>query len=147
MYEMTVHYGWFLFGLILIVAELVLPGYSLLWVGIAAAAVGVLLLAIPTLSFMVQAIAFFLLAGASCWIYWRFVRPAVDGPSDQPLLNRRSEQFVGRRYALETAIVNGRGKVRVGDSPWLAEGPDLPAGAEVEVIAVDGTTLKVKAAT
>ena len=45
-----------------------------------------------------------------------------------------------------TAIVNGQGKARVGDSLWLAEGPDLPAGAPVEVVGVDGSTLKVKAA-
>jgi membrane protein implicated in regulation of membrane protease activity len=66
--------------------------------------------------------------------------------SDQPNLNRRAEQYIGRRFVLETAIVNGQGKARVGDSLWLAEGPDLPAGSPVEVVGVDGSTLKVKAA-
>ena len=73
------------------------------------------------------------------------MRKVVNESSDRPLLNRRAEQFIGQRYTLETAIVGGKGKVRIGDSPWLAEGPDLPAGAEVEVVGVDGTTVKVHA--
>jgi membrane protein implicated in regulation of membrane protease activity len=144
--NLTMHYGWWLFALIMIAAELVLPGYFLLWIGIAAAAVAVVLLVVPDLSFLGQAIAFVFLAALSCWCYWRFIRSVTDAPSDQPLLNRRAEQFIGRRYVLDSAIVNGRGKVKVGDSPWLAEGPDLPAGAEVEVVGVDGTTLKVRSA-
>ena len=140
------HYGWWIFAVVLILAELMMPGYFMLWVGIAAAVVGVLLLILPDLSFLVQTVAFVLLSIVSCYCYWRFVRPMTDGASDQPLLNRRAEQFIGKRYVLDSAIVNGSGKVRVGDSPWLASGPDLPAGATVEVIAVDGTTLKVRAA-
>lgn len=144
--DMTMHYGWWLFALILIAAELMAPGYFMLWIGIAAAAVGVLLLALPDLSFLAQTVAFVLLAVVSCYSYWRFIRPVANAPSDQPLLNRRAEQFIGKRYVLDSAIVNGCGKVRVGDSPWLAEGPDLPIGATVEVVAVEGTTLKVRAA-
>lgn len=140
------HYGWWIFAVVLILAELMLPGYFMLWVGIAAAVVGALLLIVPDLSFLAQSVAFVLLSVVSCYSYWRFVRPVTAGPSDQPLLNRRAEQFIGKRYVLDSAIVNGNGKVRVGDSPWLASGPDLPAGATVEVIAVDGTTLKVRAA-
>jgi membrane protein implicated in regulation of membrane protease activity len=84
-------------------------------------------------------------AAVSCFIYWRFVRKVVNACSDQPLLNRRAEQFIGKRYILDTEIVGGRGKVLIGDSPWLAEGPDLPAGAEVEVIGVNGTAMQVRA--
>jgi len=140
------HYGWWILALLLIVAELASPGYFMLWIGIAAAAVGALLWLMPGLSFLAQTLAFVVLALVSCWCYWRFVRPLAEGPSDQPLLNRRAEQFVGKRYVLDSAIVNGRGKVRVGDAPWLAEGPDLPAGTAVEVIGVEGTTLKVRRA-
>jgi hypothetical protein len=70
----------------------------------------------------------------------------MDERSDQPNLNRRAEQYIGRRFVLETAIVNGQGKARVGDSLWLVDGPDLPTGAAIEVVGVDGSTLKVKAA-
>ncbi|KAB2915776.1 MAG: NfeD family protein [Hyphomicrobiaceae bacterium] len=64
--------------------------------------------------------------------------------SDQPDLNRRTAQFVGRVLVLEEAIEGGRGKVRVGDTLWSAEGPDTPAGSRVRVTAVRGHLLVVE---
>jgi membrane protein implicated in regulation of membrane protease activity len=142
--NLATHYGWWLLALVLIGAELVMPGYFMLWIGIAAAVMGVLVLIIPDLGALGQAVAFAVLAVISCVIYWKFVRRELSKDSDQPLLNRRAEQFVGRRYVLDSAIVNGQGKARVGDSVWLVEGPELPAGAQIEVIAVNGTALKVQ---
>jgi membrane protein implicated in regulation of membrane protease activity len=144
--NLTLHYGWWLLALVLIGAELMVPGFFMLWIGIAAAAMGLILMFLPELSFLSEAVLFVALALVSCYLYWHFVRSATRESSDQPNLNRRAEQYIGRRYLVDTAIVNGRGKVKVGDSPWLAEGPDLPAGAEVEVVGVDGSTLKVQKA-
>ena len=144
--NLTAHYGWWLLALVLIGLELVLPGYFMLWIGLAAGAMGLVLMFAPALSFMAQAGLFAALALVSCFVYWRFVRRVLDEPSDQPRLNRRAEQFIGRRYVLEDAIVNGQGKARVGDSLWLVEGPDLPVGTTVEVTGVDGATLRVERA-
>ena len=74
------------------------------------------------------------------------MRKKTDEPDAASKLNRRGEQLIGGRYVLETAIENGRGKARVGDSLWLVEGPDLPVGASVEVTGVHGATLVVRAA-
>jgi membrane protein implicated in regulation of membrane protease activity len=144
--NLTLHYGWWLLTLVLIGAELVAPGFFLLWIGIAAAAMGLILTFLPPLSLLGEATLFAVLALISCLVYWRFVRRVQSEPSEQPLLNRRAEQHIGRRYVLDTAIVNGQGKARVGDSMWLVAGPDLPAGTTVEVEAVDGTTLQVRPA-
>jgi len=144
--NLTVHYGWWLLALVLIGVELMMPGFFMLWIGIAAAMLGLILMFLPDLSFLTQVAAFVVLALVNCYCYWRFIRRIADGPSDQPLLNRRAEQYIGRRYVLETEIVNGKGKARVGDSLWLVEGPELPAGAAIEVVDVDGSTLKVRAA-
>jgi len=100
---------------------------------------------VPTLSAIAQALVFALLAILTCTIYWRFIRPLAEHRNDQPLLNRRGAKLVGQRFVIVESIVNGRGKVKVGDGSWLAEGPDLPTGSEVEVVAVNGTTLKVRA--
>ncbi len=143
--NLATHYGWWLLALVLIGAELAMPGYFMLWIGIAAAMMGVLVLIVPDLGALAQAFAFAVLAIVSCVIYWKFVRRELSRASDQPLLNRRAEQFVGRRYVLDSAIVNGQGKARVGDSVWLVEGPELPAGSAIEVVAVNGTTLTVQA--
>ena len=144
--NLTLHYGWWLLALVLVGGELMLPGYFMLWVGIAAAAMGVILTFLPNLSLLSEAVLFTALSLVSCFLYWKFVRRVIDEPSAQPLLNRRAAQHIGRRYVLESAIVNGQGKARVGDSHWLVEGPDLPAGTTIEVVGVEGATLKVKAA-
>ena len=142
--NLSVHYGWWLLALVLIGAEMILPGYFLLWIGIAAGFMGAIVLIAPAMPAIAQAIVFALLAILVCTIYWKFIRPLAEHRNDQPLLNRRGEKLVGQRFVLVEPIVNGRGKVSVGDGSWLAEGPDLPAGSEVEVVAVDGTALKVR---
>lgn len=138
------NYGWWLLALVLIGAEVIAPGYFMLWIGIAAGVMGLITLIVPTLSPITQALVFALLAISSCTLYWRFIRPLAEQRNDQPLLNRRGAKLVGQRVVVVEPIVNGRGKVRVGDGAWLAEGPDLPVGSEVEVVAVDGTTLRVR---
>ena len=64
--------------------------------------------------------------------------------TDQPDLNRRPDQFVGRVVLVEEAIARGHGKVRIGDTLWAAEGPDAPAGAQVRVTAARGAVLRVE---
>jgi len=66
--------------------------------------------------------------------------------SRDPALNRRGERYVGRQFTLETAIINGRGSIKVDDSVWRATGPELPAGRRVKVVGADGTVLRVEAA-
>jgi inner membrane protein len=66
--------------------------------------------------------------------------------SDQPHLNRSAAQLVGRVLVVAEAIEGGRGKVRVGDTLWPAEGPEAPAGTEVKVVAAKATMLVVKRA-
>jgi membrane protein implicated in regulation of membrane protease activity len=147
MWELSVHYLWWILALVLIAGELLLPGYFLLWIGIAAAAMGVVMWVVPSLSLLMQAVLFALLAIAACVVYARFLRSKLERrtPGSEQL-NRRAEQMIGRRYELVEPIVNGRGKARVGDGQWLVSGPDMPVGSTVEVLSVDGTTLKVRAA-
>jgi inner membrane protein len=144
--SVAAHYLWWIVALVLIAIEVIMPGYFMLWIGIGAAATGLLALVVPGLSLIVQSLAFAVLAFVSCAIYWYGVRPKLkhDDPGEARL-NRRAEQLIGQRYVLIEAIVNGRGKARVGDGQWLVSGPDLPVGSSVEVVAVDGTTLKVRA--
>jgi|SRR5690349_12807768 inner membrane protein len=138
------NYGWWLLALVLVAAEMIAPGYFLLWIGIAAAVMGLVMLVLPGLPVLAQALAFALLSIAACLAYWKFVRPLAEQRNDQPLLNQRGQRMIGRRVLVVEAIVNGRGKVGVGDGQWLAEGPDLPVGSEVEIIALQGTTFTVR---
>ncbi|HEV7123070.1 MAG TPA: NfeD family protein [Rhodanobacter sp.] len=146
MWQLAVHYLWWILALLLIAGELLVPGYFLLWIGLAAAAMGVLLWLVPSMGLLAQATVFGLLAFAACLAYGRWLRPKLERrvPGSERL-NRRAEQMIGQRYELIEAIINGRGKARVGDGQWLVSGPDLPVGSTVQVIAVDNGTLQVRA--
>src|SRR5690606_26792847 len=101
----------------------------LIWIGIAALAVGLLSLLLWNAAFwtwQVQVLIFLGLAMAAA-IAGRALMRNRDG-SDQPLLNRRSEQLIGRTATLEQPIVNGQGRVRIDDTTWRVTGPDLAAG-------------------
>lgn len=146
MWELSAHYLWWILAVLLIAGEILLPGYFLLWIGLAAAAMGVLLWLLPSLGLLGQAILFGVMAFAFCVAYARWLRPRLErSEAGDERLNRRGEQMIGQRYELIEPIVNGRGKARVGDGQWLVSGPDLPLGSTVEVVAVDGTTLQVRA--
>ena len=136
---------WACMALLLMAAEAFAPGAFLLWLGFAAAGVFVLVALWP-LGALGQAVAFVLLSFASIGVYLRWFRRAGDAASDQPTLNRRSEQYIGQVFALETAIVGGRGRVKIGDAFWTVAGPDLPVGAPVRVIAADRMVLQVQPA-
>jgi len=143
---MTAYYFWWIVGIGLIAVEMLAPGFFLMWIGFAALAMGVVMWFVPTLGPVPQVLLFTALALASCVVWWRIMRKKTDEPDAASKLNRRGEQLIGGRYVLETAIENGRGKARVGDSLWLVEGPDLPVGASVEVTGAHGATLVVRAA-
>ena len=77
-------------------------------------------------------------------IDFAWAHPSISR-SDQPDLNRRGAQYIGRIVTVAEPIVAGRGKVRVGDTLWPVEGPDAAIGAQVKVTAVRGTALVVEA--
>src|SRR5262245_21411566 len=79
---------------------------------------------------------------SALWVR-RYARPDVV-KSDVPDLNARGRQYIGRAFVVAEAIECGRGKVRVGDTLWPAEGPDTPVGASVTVTNAHGTTLVVE---
>ena len=135
---------WAAVALLLMAAETVVPGAFLLWMGFAAAAVFLLVLVAPGIPLLAQVAAFVVLSFVSVQVYRKWFRRA-ERPSDRPLLNRRAEQNIGMVLTLDQAIVGGRGRVRIGDSSWIAEGPDLPAGTRERVVAVEGVVLKVQA--
>lgn len=132
---------WAALALLLMAAETLAPGVFLLWLGFAAAAVFALLLVMP-LPPVWQAVAFIVLAFVSIAVYVKFFR-GQERESDQPLLNRRGDQLVGQVFVLEQAIVDGRGRLKIGDAFWVAEGPELPQGQRVRVVAARNMSLQV----
>src|SRR5690606_22252379 len=136
---------WAVAALVLIAAETLAPGAFLLWMGFAAAAMLLLVLFLPGIPLLAQVALFVVLSFVSIQVYRRWFRNR-GRQSDRPLLNRRAEQNIGLVVPLDQAIVGGRGRIRIGDALWTVEGPDLPAGTPVRVVAADGMTLKVQEA-
>jgi len=140
-----VFWHWWVIGIVLLGIEIFAPGFWFLWMAVAAGVVGVIVLALPDVSWQTQVLLFAVLA-VSSMIAWRAYQRKNPTISDQPNLNRRGAQYVDRVFTLDEAIVNGTGKIRVDDSTWKVTGDDQPQGAKVKVIGVDGTVLTVEAA-
>ena len=135
---------WLVIGLMLMLVELVLPSTYFLWLGVAAMLVGLLLWLLPSMSFDVQLILFAALSVSTIFLGRRYLkRHPID--SDQPTLNVRGAQSIGRLATLREPIVNGVGRVHLDDTLWRALGEDMPSGSQVRVVAVEGTSLRVEA--
>jgi membrane protein implicated in regulation of membrane protease activity len=135
---------WWILAGVLLLLELSAPTYFFLWLGIAAAAVGFLVLVFPAMTVEVQFVAFGVLSIFAV-LAWRRYRETHVPESDQIDLNKRGLQYAGRVFTLDHPIINGVGKVEIDDSTWSVKGPDLPAGSDVRVTGVDGAVIEVEA--
>jgi membrane protein implicated in regulation of membrane protease activity len=61
-----------------------------------------------------------------------------------PLLNDRAARLIGKVVTVSAAIEHGQGRVRLGDSDWIAIGPDMPSGTSARIVALEATTIKVE---
>jgi hypothetical protein len=143
--EQLTYWHWFILAALLIILEVFAPGAFMLWIGIAAGVVGATLYFVPSMTWEYQLMLFSIAAVGSI-IAWRGYRSTHPITTDEPTLNRRGAQYIGRTFTLEAPITNGIGKIRVDDSTWKIEGVDCPAGSKVKVIGIDNTVLKVEAA-
>lgn len=135
-------WNWLILAVLLFALEAVIPGIHLLWFGVAAILTGFLGLALG-LDWPWQVALFALLSVVMMFVVRRYAGSSVTA-SDIPGLNQRGSEYVGRIVPVEDAIRGGRGKVRVGDTVWLAEGPEVPAGARVRIKGTSGTVLLVE---
>ena len=136
------HWVWLTLGLVLAALEMLVPGVYLIWLAVAALATGLLTFMLD-LSVPMQVIDFVFLALIAAFSARRFMRDRPIESSD-PLLNRRMDRMVGQTGVVSIAIEHGSGRVHVGDSDWIASGPDVAAGERVRIIGSDGGTLRVE---
>ena len=137
------HTFWLSLGGLLLAAEMLGGSGYLLWSGVAAVITGLLVWLFP-LGWEWQGLCFAVLTviAALLWSRWLSRKPQ---PRADAVLNQRGQQLIGQRFMLDTALVNGRGHMRVGDGTWpVVAHEDIPAGTRVEVIAVEGIMLRVR---
>lgn len=142
--ELLGRWIWFIIGAVLAIVELFAPGVLAIWLAIAAMLVGGVLLAVD-LPVAAQIALFTVLSVILVWASRQFLtRHPIE--SDHPTLNQRGVSYIDHVFIVEQDIRNGSGKIRVGDSLWLAEGEDAEVGARVKVTGVNGSALIVEKA-
>jgi inner membrane protein len=136
---------WWIIAGILLFAEMAMPGIFMLWLAVAAALTAVIDMA-AHLSWMGEILTFAALSMVLVLASWRFVMAGRNVKSDSPHLNQKHSGFIGKTYILNTAIINGSGKIKVEDALWDVDGPDAEQGTRVKVTGVDGLRLVVEKA-
>ncbi|MDB5725226.1 MAG: NfeD family protein [Novosphingobium sp.] len=136
------HWAWLALGLLLAVAEIMVPGVFLIWLAGAAIVTGLLAWALP-LSLALQIVIFASLAIVAVFSGRRFLRSHPVESAD-PLMNDRGGRLVGETVLVTSVIVGGTGRIKYGDSEWLARGPDAEPGTRMRVTGHDGTVLLVE---
>ncbi|WP_417621450.1 NfeD family protein [Parasphingorhabdus sp.] len=136
-------YIWLGLAALLALAELFVPGVFLIWVAAAAAVTGLLSLFID-LTIAGQLTVFGLstilaVLGGRRWYLTHNVE------SENPLLNNRAAQLVGKTVTIVEPISATGGRVKVADGVWPAKGPDMKKGAIAKVAAVEGGVLQLEA--
>lgn len=134
---------WWVLGALLLILEVLAPGVFFVWLAIAAFALGLIVFVLP-LGVPLQLLLFAVLCLVSVFLGRRYVSKLALGGNEGDKLNEGASRLVGRTVTVTTPIVNGLGRVRVGDSDWRATGPDTAAGKSVLIVAADGTTLIVR---
>lgn len=144
MFGITIDYWhWWILGGVFLLLEAFVSGFFFIWLATAAAIVGVAMILFPEMGWKIQIVVFTVLSVATIALFRKYQKshPVI---TDQPELNRRSRQYIGRTFTLQDPIVNGVGVLHVDDTTWRIVGEDLPAGQNITVVDVDGVLLKVK---
>jgi membrane protein implicated in regulation of membrane protease activity len=131
---------WGAVGALLVVVEMLTPGFFLVFAAAGALCVAALGFVMP-LGTAAQFAVFALVTLLLFALCFRLYRRLLAG--EPPVLINSSARLLGATGTVEEPIAAGRGKIRLGDTVWLARGPDLPSGTTVTVTGVDGTVLNV----
>lgn len=134
--------AWLIAALLLGIAELAAPGVFLVFLAIAAAMTGVAVLVLADLPAAAQLASFAVWSAATVMIGRRWYSDYPVAAAD-PLLNDRAARMIGQAARIDVALVNGAGRVRIGDGTWPARGPDLAVGTDVRVVAVSDGVVEV----
>ena len=138
--------GWLVFGFVLLIVELILPGVFIMWWGVAAIILSALVAFWPDLSQGAQAAVFAVLAIIFSLIWWRYQRSKDEQDDRSSQLNSREHAMLGARGVVVEILENGVARGKFGDTTWRMTGENLHIGDKVQVQQVEGITLLVKKA-
>lgn len=135
---------WCILGVVLLILELLTGGGFLFWIGLASLCTSLIVFLVPIISWPWQLVTFSALSLVTCLLWYRYLKNKKQSSDSALTLNKRSAQYIGRQFELESAIIHGRGRVKIGDTIWRVAGDDMPIGTSVRVISVEGVILNVE---
>ena len=134
---------WLIGGVLLLILEVIAPGFFLVFLGAAAMATGLFTLLFG-LGTAPQLALFALYAVIAVLVGRRFYANRTADSTD-PLLNDRAGRLIGKSVTVVATVDEHNGRVRVGDSEWSARGGPAQVGERVRITGIDGNCLKVEA--
>ena len=134
---------WLIGGVLLLILEVIAPGFFLVFLGAAAMATGLFTLLFG-LAPPRNSLLFALYAVIAVLVGRRFYANRTADSAD-PLLNDRAGRLVGKVVTVVETVDDHNGRVRVGDGEWSARGGPAAAGERVRITGIDGNCLKVEA--
>jgi membrane protein implicated in regulation of membrane protease activity len=133
---------WAIGGLLLLICEVIAPGFFLVFLGAAAIATGLFTLLFD-LGLAPQLVLFVIYTAVAVMIGKRWY--AEPHPGDQRhAINEPAKRLIGRTVTVVTDVDDHSGRVRVGDGEWNARGGPASAGERVVVTGVEGNCLTVE---
>jgi len=148
--SLDIFWYWLAAGVLLMIAEVFVPGVTLLWLGIAATVTGLILIFLPNLALEFQGLIFAVLAVVSVVVGRMVYRAGNETPTDHPTLNLRAQQYVGQVFRLNAEPEDGRASVRIGDTVWnvmLKGDAAAHSGDHVRGVGAEGAVLVVEPVT
>lgn len=137
-------YYWLVAGLLMVFLELVTPGFYFLWIGISAVITGGINYIFPELDFIYLGTMFAVISVVLCYFGKVSLYKKVSNTSDSTL-NRRGAQYIGTTVIVVDDIINGTGKIKVGDTVWGAKSDkDISSGTNVKIVNLDGIAFIVE---
>jgi membrane protein implicated in regulation of membrane protease activity len=136
------HWLWLSLGLVLAIGEMTIPGVFLIWMAGAALATGVVTWFLP-IGLLAQVMLFAVVSIVAVFAArnWLVQHPIESADPD---MNDRGARSLGQVVVVTLVIENGEGRVKLGDSEWLARGPDAEPGTRMRISGNEGAVLKVE---
>ena len=146
-FEMEYWY-WIVFGVLLMLSEIALASFFVLWFGVAAIVVGVVLFFFPVLSLNAQILLWTILSILLAAAWFKYLKPLS---TDRTKAGLSREAIVGEvGQVISVPIENRRGRIRfpapvLGADEWeIISSEDLAEGDRVRVKDVSGNSLMVE---
>ena len=138
-----VFWYWWVLAFAFLILEMLTPGFFFMWLAVSGLITGLIVWLLPSLSLNIQVFIFSVFSVLAVTA-WKFYGKKYPTETDQPLLNKRGAQYIGRVFILHEPIVNGQGKIKVDDTIWKVHGEDCDINTKVKVTGMRGMVLYVE---